>query len=86
MFVTDSNGIAQYVTAWGADMLKQLGGTVSTAHEAAQCVSRLVCNGNPYMNEANDDFKRIYGKPTPTAEYEPGHWQRHLFDESGKPL
>lgn len=63
MFVTIGT-IAQYVPDMSAHVLLATGqGRAATPVEAAECVNRYVLNGDARMNEANDDFKRIYGNP-----------------------
>lgn len=61
MFVT-IDGISQYI---GKDSYLVLLATgiakESTAREAAECISRLVINGDGKMHQANEEFKRIYG-------------------------
>ncbi len=68
MFITIGN-IAQYMTGFGAEALLVTGNArIATALEAAECISRMVFNGDSKMNEANDDFKRIYSNPLSASE------------------
>lgn len=59
MFVTVEN-IAQYVPDMAGVALLASTGRISTAEEAATCINRMVINGDPRMNEANEGFKRDY--------------------------
>lgn len=67
MFVTIGN-VTQHTSDVAGQLLIGLsGGHVATAHEAAQCVHKLVANGSEGRHEANDDFDRIYGIRMSTA-------------------
>ncbi len=59
MFVTQHD-ISQHVSDSTGAMLISMGAKVSTAREAAECVSRLIALGASAMKEANEDFNRIY--------------------------
>lgn len=62
MFVS-KHGIAQHVSESTGQMLIAMGATVSTPTEAAECINRLVMNGDESMHEANNEFKRIITNP-----------------------
>ena len=60
MFITVGN-IAYYTHQKTASWYLSRGkARVSTAKEAANCVSRYVYSGNPRMVEANDEFEKLY--------------------------
>jgi hypothetical protein len=62
MFITIGS-IAQYVAASSGDVLLVTGqGRQATAMEAAECVNRMVVNGDARMEEANEDFIHHYGR------------------------
>lgn len=55
---------AQYLGESSASILLATGqGREATAQEAAECINRLIINGDARMSEANDAFERIYGNP-----------------------
>ena len=63
MFIT-IGGLSQHVSDFAGNMLlSNPEASESTAREAAQCVDRYVCGGDPRMHEANREFKERYGKP-----------------------
>lgn len=54
--------ISQYVGDGAAEVLVSSGrGKESTAHEAAQCISRYIAGGDNRMHQANEEFNRVYG-------------------------
>lgn len=60
MFVTIGN-ISQHMSGFGAEALLVTGNArISTALEAAQCIHRLIINGDSGMHAANEEFNRIY--------------------------
>lgn len=72
MFVA-YDGLTHYCTdTMGKALVATKQATVATASQAADCVNRFVVNGNSMMNEVNEAFQRIYGKPLSAAEsYKP---------------
>ena len=61
MFVTIGT-MTQYVSQFGGEMLLVTGNArIATAYEAADCIARLIVNGDKQMEDAQKDFNRIYG-------------------------
>lgn len=56
------HGITQHMSDAAGQLMLDLGAEKASAPEAAECISRLVVNGSAAMHEANEDFKRTYGK------------------------
>lgn len=71
MFITIGSIATHMSEMAGQTMLALPQARVATAVEAAQCINRMVLNGMD-VDEANENFKRIYTKPLSASEsYKP---------------